>query len=331
MKAPANFAVVFASSLLLLVSTTQGQIGEAVQNNLAGNWVPLITMDMTLRGAGPNWGAYEGIPLNSEAREAALNFTPDTLTELWRQCEPWSAHYLLLGPFGMQIWPTINASSGATVAWHIGGSLDRMPVTIWMDGRPPAGPQDLHTYEGYARGRWAGETLVAEITHLKDGFLTRNGVPASNQERIRLFLTRHDELLSLTYAIRDPVYLAAPYVRSGTFKSEWITQPEVQNQGETVRPMTCMPEEENPEVSDGYRISRFLPGANRLAQDETKLRSIPPVAAMGGPNTMYPEFRDQLKDVYKQPGGMCQTNCCGTNYTGDYTRSLKCGRPGFVP
>jgi hypothetical protein len=332
MKTRASSITSICLSMLLSGGMAAAQIGEPVQNNLAGNWVPLITMDYTIRGAGPNWGAYEGVPINAEARDAALSFTPDTLTQLWRQCEPWSAHYLLLGPFGMQIWPTVDSTSGSTVAWHIGGSLDRMPITIWMDGRPSPSSQALHSYEGFASGQWRGQTLVALITHLKDGFLTRNGIPASNQETIRLFLTRHDDLLSLTYVIRDPVYLTAPYVRSGTFRSEWVTQPQVQNQGETVRPMTCMPEEENPGLSDGYHISRFLPGTNRLEHDETKLRGIPSVAALGGEQTMYPEFKAQLAGAYKPPAGFCTTSCCGTNYTGQFNaKSLKCGRPGFVP
>jgi hypothetical protein len=305
-----------------------GQIGgDPVENTLAGTWAARITMDHVIRGTGPTWGAYEGIPLNAQARAAALDFTPDTLADLHRQCEPWSAHYLLLGPFGMQIWPTLDAN-GHLIAWQVSGSLDRMGVTIWMDGRPRPSSQALHTYQGFATGRWMGSTLVAVITHLKDGYLSRNGVPASNQETMTLFFTRHGDLLTLTEAIHDPVYLTASYVRSGTFQSVLGT-----GAGATgTTPMTCMPEEEQPGLSDGYHISTFLPGANRLASDETKLHGIPPVAAQGGAETMYPEFKQRLQGVYKQPPGYCSANCCGTNTTVDFAEKvLMCKGEAITP
>ncbi len=315
-------------ALLLSGGVAVAQIGGApVENTLAGTWAVRITQDHIIRGNGPTWGAYEGIPLNDEARAAAHDFTPDTLAQLDRQCAPWSAHYLLLGPFGMQIWPTLDPL-GKLVAWNISGSLDRMPITIWMDGRSPPTSQALHTYQGFATGHWIGPTLVASMTNLKDGYLTRNGVPASNQESMTMFFTRHGDFLTLTYAVHDPVYLTAPYVRSGTFRS--VPGNAAGATGTT--PMTCMPEEEQPALSDGYHISAFLPWDNRLANDETKLRGIPPVAARGGAQTMYPEFQQQLVGLYKQPPGYCTAYCCGTNTTVDFAaKVLKCKGAAITP
>jgi hypothetical protein len=40
----------------------------------------------------------------------------------------------------------------------------------------------------------------------------------------------------------------------------------------------------------------------------TKLYGIPEEAALGGAETMYPEFRDKIKDKFKLPA-KCPKNC----------------------
>jgi hypothetical protein len=302
--------------LPLVGPQANAQVGETVQNNLSGNWIPIIDVDYITRGAGPSYGAYEGIPLNAAARTSALTMTETTLAQLDRQCEPWSAHYIVLGPFGLQIWPTIDARSGHTIAWNISGTIDRLPMTVWMDGRNRPSQLTHHTYAGSSTGRWEGDTLVVTTTNLKDGFLTRNGVPASDKESITMFLTPHDGLLTLTESIHDPVYLTAPYMLAGMFRSSPVTPQNVAfPQSQIVRPMTCTPEEEIPTLSDGYHFSRYLPGQNQTGRDETKIYGIPAVAVVGGAQTMYPEFQKQMQGQFRQPAGYCTSQCCGTNTT----------------
>ena len=41
--------------------------------------------------------------------------------------------------------------------------------TIWMDGRPHPGPNAPHTWMGFSTGRYDGDMLIVETTHLKQG------------------------------------------------------------------------------------------------------------------------------------------------------------------
>jgi hypothetical protein len=285
------------------------------QVDLSGNWALQNQQNYTESHYGNLPVDFLGIPLNKDGRAAALGFDAgDVLTELERQCEPWSEHYLVEyggppaaggGISGIRISAsTSDRVDGKVEAWQISGSADRMPVTIWMDGRAQPGAADLHTFGGSAAGAWRGDTLVATITNLKDGFLTRNGAPSSNQETLTLFISRHGDLLTITGIIRDPVYLSAPYALAQTYKPFPAGAP-------AVAEMHCGPSEIIPGFSDGYHSRRNLPGTNSAAAYMSENYNIPADAAQGGEETMYPEYRKKLKGRYTVPGAYCKRYCCG--------------------
>jgi hypothetical protein len=56
------------------------------------------------------------------------------------------------------------------------------------------------------------------------------------------------------------------------------------------------------------RVPHYLPGKNPLVDEMTKVYGIPQEAAMGGAETMYPEYRDKIKDKFVLPG-KCTKNC----------------------
>jgi hypothetical protein len=285
---------------LICWSTAQAQI------NLTGSWSTLDDQDFDLRVNGPWPDSFMGIPINQAARTLALAYTPETVSEIDRQCEPWSQAYMVTGGQGAsRIWPTVSLD-GTVIAWNIGGEVDRMPLTIWMDGRSPPSPQAANTAGGFATGRWAGDTLVATITKMQAGYMTRNGVPISDRAVMTLFLTRHENIVTVTAIIRDPVYLAAPYVLSGLAADD-LTGPV--RMGTTVD-ATCQPEEEDQSVSNA-QVPTFLTPPAIQSQFATQNYGIPHEAAMGGPQTMYPEYLRQINAEYKRPQQYCTTNCCG--------------------
>ena len=53
--------------------------------------------------------------------------------------------------------------------------------TIWMDGRPHPPAWAPHTWMGFSTGRFVGQALEVQTTHLKQGWLRRNGLPESDQ------------------------------------------------------------------------------------------------------------------------------------------------------
>ncbi len=66
---------------------------------------------------------------------------------------------------------------------YISGTNDRAPITIWVDGRPDASRYAIHPIGGYATGVWEGDVLAARITHMKEGYLRRNGSPTSDESQ----------------------------------------------------------------------------------------------------------------------------------------------------
>jgi hypothetical protein len=55
-------------------------------------------------------------------------------------------------------------------------------------------------------------------------------------------------------------------------------------------------------------VPHYLPGKNPFLDEMTKLYGIPPEAELGGPETMYPAYRDKIKDKFVMPA-KCQRNC----------------------
>ena len=53
-----------------------------------------------------------------------------------------------------------------------------------MDGRAHPPENARHTYEGFSTGGWEGNKLVVETSHLKAGFIRRNGIAHSDRARM---------------------------------------------------------------------------------------------------------------------------------------------------
>ena len=57
-------------------------------------------------------------------------------------------------------------------------------------------------------------------------------------------------------------------------------------------------------------VPHFLPGKNSFLDEMTKLYGIPAEAELGGAETMYPAYRDKIKDKFVMPA-KCSRNCGG--------------------
>ncbi|HEX4023353.1 MAG TPA: hypothetical protein VHX52_01415 [Steroidobacteraceae bacterium] len=300
----------FALTALMCLAAMLYTSEVLAQIDLSGNWVVESTQDQRKNGNGPFPYDFGGIPVNEQGREAGAAYSGDEREELYRQCEPWSAHYIVTGPWGGR-FRALRDRDGHVTAWHLSSqAYDRLPMTIWMDGRPQPPPQALHTYAGFTTGHWEGDTLVTLTTHLKDSFIERNGVPASNQETVRLYFTRHGDEIMLFGLIYDPVYLEAPWVIARTFR--------VTTAGSADEPILyCPPAEVVAGLSDGYHSATELPGdIPGMKRYMLQHYNIPLDAAMGGAQTMYPDFRKKLATEYKPPTTYCKQYCCARAFGG---------------
>jgi len=291
--------------LVVLVCASMLYTGAVLaQVDLSGTWA--LASDTIDAGTGRVADDFAGIPLNAQGRAAGLAWTADEQQELHRQCEPWGPDYIITGLWGGR-FTAVRDRFGTVHGWNVTISVyDRLPMVIWTDGREPPSPEALHTYSGFTSGKWQGDTLVTLTTHLKDDFLERNGTPSSNQETFEMFMSPHGDQMAITGVVRDPVYLASPWVIAGTLARRVDTGGAVNNSV-----LYCMPAELQA-VSDGYHAGGELPNQIKtLEMYQTERYNIPLDAALGGPATQYPEFRQHmLQEGYKPPTTYCKIVCC---------------------
>jgi hypothetical protein len=291
-----------AVGCLVTYFTVAGTVHSAsAQVDLSGSWAARNHEDALERGAGPFLVDYSGLPINDQARKKALSFSPSLTSMIERQCALWPPHYLLTGPFGLKIWNQSEPLNGTIFAWKIGSWEDRAETTIWVDGRAHPSENALHERAGFTTGTWRGDILTTVTTHIKAGNLRRNGAPNSDQETLTSHYIRHGDLMTVVGMIDDPIYLTEALVISKTFQLDNA------NPISTVGP-PCVAGYEGT-AGDGS-VPHYLPGTNPSTDELMRVYHIPPLAALGGAETMYPEFRKKLKDAYVRPE-KCLQNCGG--------------------
>jgi hypothetical protein len=267
------------------------------QIDLSGSWASKNHEDALERGAGPNPVDFTGIPFNESGRAKALSYSQSQLSMPERICAFYSQWHMMVGTFGVKIWNVPDTLKGGTVAWVVGEWEDRAAMTIWMDGRPHPSKNAPHSQVGFTTGTWDGDVLTAYTTHMLTGYLRRNGVMTSDQATMTTHFIRHGDMLTLASYIEDPIYLTEPYYITRTFVN-------------TTNPMSiggppCIIGDEGVEVG---RVPHYLPGKNPFLDEMNKLYHIPAEAALGGAETMYPAFREKIKDKFTIPP-KCTRNC----------------------
>ncbi|MGH8141020.1 MAG: hypothetical protein ACREU2_00665 [Steroidobacteraceae bacterium] len=293
-----------ASMTVAGMATILYAAAACAQVDLSGNWVLESTQDQLKYDEGPFPDMFAGIPVNEDGRQAGVTYPGDEGQELNRLCQPWPAHYLLMGPWGGR-FSAVRDHQGHLVAWVVASpAYDRLSMTIWMDGRAAPRPLALHTFAGFSTGKWQGSTLVVSTSELKDAYMERNGLPSSSQETDTFFFTRHGDEMTVMSVIRDPVYLEAPWVLARTLK--------LLSAGSVVNDpiLYCMPAETLAGFSDGYHNAIELPP--REAQQLAFMKqhyNLPLEATLGGAQTMYPEFARKIRSEYKPPRDYCKLYC----------------------
>ena len=277
-------SVVHFVLVLLFLAVTPA----SAQIDLTGSWAVRIHEDLE----GELLGDYTGLPINDEARARADAYQGAYLSMPDRQCIMFTTHYIVRGPQSLRITSDIDPISGRVVAVGMSGAIDRMPRTIWLDGRPHPSPLARHTAAGFSTGVWQGDTLLVTTTHLAEGVLTRNGVPSSDQATIREYIVRHGDRLTIAMILYDPVYLEEPYLRSQT----WVLDPAMQ-----VVPEPCEPTVEVPRAAG--EVPHHLPGTNPDLRDVADKYKLPLEGVRGGAATLYPEFRKRARTERPAPAG----------------------------
>jgi hypothetical protein len=284
--------VIVTSALMLCLS-----VPAFAEIDLSGSWQAINHEDAMERGAGPNPDDWAGLPFNESARAKALNFSQSVISEPERICWFQTQWHIAAGPFSLRMWAVPDPVTGKIQAWVVGSWETRAPMTIWMDGRPRPSKNAPHDQTGFTTGVWNGNELVATTTHLKTGYIRRNGAVSSDQATITTHFRRHGNLLTLTLFMDDPVFLTEPYILTRSYN--------LSSNPVAIAGPPCIVGDEG--VESG-RVPHYLPGQNPFVDEMKKRYGIPVEAAMGGAETMYPEYRDKIKDKFVLPA-KCTQNC----------------------
>jgi len=257
------------------------------QVDFTGEWAPRFYEDQPERVAGPELGDYLGLPITDAARMRAdtWNAAIQTLPE-W-QCRPHSADYIWRGPSNLHIWKEVDPVTREITAFHAEW-LRSVDNIYYLDGRPHPSPNAAHTWGGFATAKWEGNMLTVTVTHLKEGYVRRNGVPRSDLATVTEHWIRHGNWLTVVTIVNDPVYLSEPFIRSTDYELD---------EHQLVPPYPCDVVEEV-DRPKGV-VPSFLPDSNPSLHDFAAARNLPFEATRGGAETMYPEYRKKLAAMPK--------------------------------
>lgn len=257
--------------------------------DFTGYWNQRFHEEADERGPGPAVGDYTGLPLNEGARLRADSWTASQYTQVGLLCRQHQTGEITRGPQSVTMWREIDSITRDTIAWHAQWRrTNEGDNTIWLDGRPHPPALALHSFMGFQTGGFVGDRLVATVTHMKEGFQRRNGVPRSDRQTVRQHFLRRDDILTIVTFTYDPVYFSEPMVQS----SEYVLNP---GQGQVSPPFPCFEAREI--ARDIGEVPHNLPGTNTASIDFAKKFNLPLEAVRGGAETLYPEYRTRLREL----------------------------------
>jgi glyoxylase-like metal-dependent hydrolase (beta-lactamase superfamily II) len=251
----------------------------AAQVDLSGMWAPIFHEDQVERVPGPEVGDYTGLPINDALRMRADAWDAGLLTLPEHQCKPHPSTYGFRGVGNLRVDVDVDDATQRILKLNTHIQWQEQKREIWMDGRPHPPAWAAHTWQGFSTGTWEGNILVVRTTHLKAGWIRRNGVVISDRATMTERFIRHGNVLTHVSIIEDPVYLAEPLVRSNGFQ---LTP------NPTMQPYPCYATTEV--ARDKGEVPHNLPGTNPFIREYATRHNLPFAAARGGPGTALPEF-----------------------------------------
>jgi glyoxylase-like metal-dependent hydrolase (beta-lactamase superfamily II) len=268
-----------AVSTLVFIVAAFAAVPASAQVDFSGEWAPRFWEDQPERVPGPELGDFLGIPISEAARLRAESWDASIQTLPEWQCRPHSADYIWRGPSNLRISKEVDPVSREITAFHAEWlrSVDR---AIYLDGRPHPPADALHTWAGFSTAKWEGDMLTVTVTHLKEGYLRRNGLPRSDKATLTEHWIRNGDFLTVVAIVNDPVYLTEPFIRTTDYELDVRQQ---------IPPYPCGVVQEVDRAKG--EIPHFLPGTNPYMTEFAKRHGIAVDATRGGAETMYPDFR----------------------------------------
>jgi hypothetical protein len=198
--------------------------------DLTGYWVSVVTEDWRYRMVTPAKGDYASVPLSAEGRKAADAWDPAKDEAAGEQCKSYGAAAIMRVPGRIHVtWENdttmrIDTDAGTqTRMFHFGAATPAGGALQWQGDSAAA-----WEIAGGGRGRGgppAGGSLKVTTTHMRPGYLRKNGVPYSGNAALTEYYSRTiepngDSWLIVTTVVDDPQNLNQPFVTSTHFKKQ---------------------------------------------------------------------------------------------------------------
>ena len=204
--------------------------------DLTGYWVSVITEDWRYRMITAPKGDHPGLPLSAEGTRVANAWDPAKDEAAGDQCKAYGAVGVMRAPGRLHVtWGSDDQLKVETEAGTQARLFGFGAAASVTSGAP--GTSTAATWQGTsvaqwevagARGRGRGGTpqggsLKVVTTHMKPGYLLKNGVPYGENAVLTEYFTRTtepngDSWLIVTHIVEDPQYLSQPLIRSSQFK-----------------------------------------------------------------------------------------------------------------
>jgi hypothetical protein len=254
-----RLAPLFVASAAILLSLAGGIFAQApaggrggappaakqqAPEDLTGYWVSVVTEDWRFRMVTPAKGDYASVPINADGRKVADAWDPDKDTAAGNACKSYGAAAVMRVPGRINIaWQDDNTLKVDTDAgtqnrvFHFGGTAPANTPESWQgysvaswEAPPPGrggrggGRAAPPPEPNGAQGQRAGSLKVV-TTHMKAGYLRKNGVPYSDKTVLTEYYSRTNEpngdsWLIVTTIVDDPMYLNTPFITSTHFKHQ---------------------------------------------------------------------------------------------------------------
>ena len=194
---------------------------EAAAIDLTGTWTAVISEDWALRMLTPRKGDYVRMPLTPAARRVADTWDPAKDEAAGEQCKAYGAAAIMRLPGRIRIsWQSDSVMKMDLEA----GNQTR----LFYFGSSPAA--DAPTWQGHSVAEWqytrvpprTGELKVV-TSHLRPGYLRKNGVPYSANTTMteyyhRMTAPNGDVWITVVTEVKDAENLTDPFVQSTHFK-----------------------------------------------------------------------------------------------------------------
>jgi hypothetical protein len=221
-----------------------GRVGAPA--DFTGTWVSVISEDWRWRMVTPPRGDYANIPLNEAGRKVADAWDPVRDEQAKEQCRGYAAPAIMREPGRLRI----SWQDDLTLKLEADAGQQTRLFRFRAPGTPPSPPAAVpvaqRSWQGVSVARWepppapsagrgiplglaprvgAGQSLEVVTTHIRPGYLRKNGVPFSEDTSV----TEHFDLFPepgggewfvVTTIVRDPQYLGEPWITTSHFKKE---------------------------------------------------------------------------------------------------------------